>query len=538
MAADDSERPRPEPGDRVGARRMRWSFRLCVMTVLGFTTALWISDRYLRYDLAESQYIMSLTHYPESARAILRQVVKRDAETHEFPTPKYMAALAEREEADRVLPTYEKAYKLEPGDPALALRYGCRLFQAGRYGEARERFREASAGLWPTAPGAMPTASNPLPEYLEAVTLAPWDEKQDGERRSPPQDDAFGESLGLIAKTNATLPASGKTEGARAPRIVFPAPLWSDTLPRRGVWYSRLRRQNVDECCAPLYKYADFVFAQARHQIALRQATYWGPWLEAIQGMGERLAFAEDSGTIQATAGIRMQLAALELGDQLASDAPDASEHAKTTGEKAAALLKALRIVDDFEATRDDRIAADRARFLMPLRLCWQSVAALSAAFAFAYLLSRVLRVKRQAWSVPHPRWGKRTMAAGLLLWTLCLFRVSGVAFRLPGLSASMANAAAWAVLLAMILFGLAYPAMTLSASGKALDRKGYRIAYAALMRRYYGILLGAVPCIAALWAMLYRAAFALYPWQIELLVSGLEQEEIQVVRQALSLLQ
>jgi hypothetical protein len=65
-----------------------------------------------------------------------------------------------------------------------------------------------------------------------------------------------------------------------------------------------------------------------------------------------------------------------------------------------------------------------------------------------------------------------------------------------------------------------------------------YRIAYAALLRRYYGILCGVIPCMIAVGALLYRVTYSLYPWQLELLVTGLGRQEAQVVRHVLSLLQ
>ena len=229
-------------GDSAGARRVRHSFRLCVFACIAVAIMLWFSERYLRYELVESQYIAALTLEPESARAMLRQVVKRDAALRESPTPKYLAALAEREEADLVLPTYERACKADPNNPFTAMRYGCRLFMAERFAEAYAQFQRA---------GSLPP-DNAWAFYLEAAAL-PF--------LKPEAEVDLGESLAILAKANS----SG------AP-LMAPRPLWTSAMPERGLWYEKLRRHIADEFCAPLYRYVDLVMRQARHAIALRQA--------------------------------------------------------------------------------------------------------------------------------------------------------------------------------------------------------------------------------------------------------------------------
>lgn len=85
---------------------------------------MWFSEGYLRFSRLESQYRMALTLPMDSARAILRNVVKRD----KGQTPKYVEALAFIEESDVILTRYEEAYKLAPNNPYLLINYGCRLF--------------------------------------------------------------------------------------------------------------------------------------------------------------------------------------------------------------------------------------------------------------------------------------------------------------------------------------------------------------------------------------------------------------------------
>jgi tetratricopeptide (TPR) repeat protein len=292
--------------DVAGARRARRSFRFCVTASVLLAVMLWFSERYLRFELTESQYIAALTLPTESARAILRNVVKRDAAEHDSPAPKYLEALAEREEEDNVLPAYDKAYKLDPTDVFLVIRYGCALVRAGRYAEAQQRFREA--GLLPT--------ENALPKYLEAAAMA----------FSEPANGNLTASLALLAKAN-----TGDNP------VEFPMPLWSGELPARGVWYNKLRRRVADECCAPLYKYAELVLSQAKHQIGLRRVQYWDSWLSTLETMGQRLAVGNQIGAIQATAGIRIQLGAIEQREAIARIEPGGKDS------EAAAALPARR---------------------------------------------------------------------------------------------------------------------------------------------------------------------------------------------------
>src|SRR5690606_25914956 len=106
-----------------------------------------------------------------------------------------------REEEDRVLETYERAFAINPRNPSLAVRYGVRLFQEGHFAEARDRFHDAVVG----------GVENALPTYLEAAAVAAA-----GERR-----EALEEALAIVARVN----------GAGKP-VVFPQPLWVQDLPR------------------------------------------------------------------------------------------------------------------------------------------------------------------------------------------------------------------------------------------------------------------------------------------------------------------
>ena len=489
--------------DYAGARRMRRSFRFGVTACVLLTAMLWFSERYLRHERTESQYIAALTLEPQSARVFLRQAVKRDEEVRELPTPKYVAALAEREEDDLILPTYEKAYQLDPGNPSLALRYGCRLFKAGRYAEARERFR--SAGEKPYG--------NALATYLEAATL-PWTSDGDAD---------VGGSLALVARANS----SGN-------KVLPPEPLWSSALPKRGLWYARLSRQIVDECCAPLYQYTQLLAGQAQRQIALKQVQYWDSWLETLQDMGERLVKNETRSTLQAIAGIRIQLAAIEQREAAGKTAQGAA-HSHLI-ERRVKLLSALDLLTAFEDARDERIRAEKARYVLPLHLCWKSVGLVSLCYLLAFCISKFVAADPACWAAAHtgPGVGVLLTGCGLLLAVLCAITVLQRHAEFDALWLAALEVAWWAALGLMLLFGLAHgPSALPGQAGES--RRGARV---VMVRRYWGALDGALLCVFSLWMVCYRVAFSLYPWQIELLTTGLMNEEADVVIEVVSLFQ
>lgn len=544
-------------GDSTGARRTRHSFRLCVFACLAITFMLWFSERYLRYELVESQYIAALTLEPESARAMLRQVVKRDASLHESPTAKYLAALAEREETDLVLPTYENACKTDANNPFTAMRYGCRLFMAEQFMAAQSQFERADS---------LPPA-NAWPTYLEAASL-PF--------LKPEAEVVLGESLAIVAKAN----------GSGEPLLV-PRPLWTSAMPERGLWYDKLRRHISDEFCAPLYRYTDLVMRQARRAIALRQFQSWDSWLETLQTMGERLLAWSDltgehaesgGGSIQATAGIHIQIMTLDERQAIRTQQGAAAD--PRLDEKRQRLVAGLTQLNAFEDTRDRRIETDRRRFTMPLHACWKTLGILFAAYLAAYVLSWLMRVRRVSWTLPHSRLGVTAFAAGQSFLLLQLGFMA-ILERYPAPTALVLTVRVvwWAAIAALLAFGLLYPHLRLPAYAatathwheslrrrseideaflEASDAKtgpdasvpespesdtgtlraargARRIAYVAFMRRYYGVMVGLFVCTISVWAIGYRIATALYPWQLEVLVTGMGSEEAQVVHQVIT---
>lgn len=510
-------------GNKADARRMRRSFRLCVFVVVFFTVALWFAERYLAHDLAETQYVAGLTLAPESARSFLRSAVKHDTQKNQTPNVKYLQALAEREEKDLILPVYRQAHELDPTDPFLALRYGCQLFAAEEYSDAANMFRHTRNH----------PPKNALSGYLEAAAMA---------SAAPTSD--LSESIALVAKTNEN----------NAP-IIFPAPLWSQDLPERGYWYQKLQRQAAEECLQPINVYVDRVIDQAKARIAVKHIQSWDAWLQTLQTMGQRILESPSQGSIQAIVGIRIQLAAIELRQQI--HALEAGEPDTQLAERYQKLRAALKVLNDFEATRDPIIEAHKASYILPLKILLLTMIILVGCYLAATAIAAMARTGKTAWDLPHSKLGIGVIALANLAFLMLLTTMSGLQARLPsgltGLDPWLHNVQTvwWTLLAAMGVFGAWYPALRLPGVSAIIGRNGlstdagmhktakrrHRIAYCSFMRRYYGIACGLFVAVVATWVIGYRIFLMIYPWQIEILVTGLHAEEARAVTSALAML-
>jgi tetratricopeptide (TPR) repeat protein len=431
--------------------------------------------------------------------------------------------LAERAEEDQVLATYEAAYKLDPDNASVAIRYGCQLFLREQFKEARERFREA----------CVHDPKNGLPGYLEAAA-AQW---------ATPNNEDLAESLALVARTNN----SGET-------VVFPLPSWpAGILPQNGYWFAKLRREAVDESCALLYQYEDLVLARAERDFKQGQMQYWDSWLETLETMGQRVMSSPDNGSLQAIAGIQIQLRAIELRNRI-WELGTGSPKAELT-ERHWELRRGLETLNQFERSRDDLVAASRETYVLPLLLCFFSGLGLFAFYMLIYAAAKLAHVGRHSWTVPHTRLAKGVLVTGnaALLAVLCAVSLLQRKGELEGAWQEWAIYPWAAALLGMLLFGVFYPSLTLpgprrllDAAGNPEDTEGFlraarstrRVAGISLMRRYYGVLMGLFLCVVSCWGVLYRIGVSLYPWQVKLLATGLADREVDLVRQVLDMLQ
>ena len=527
-------------GDLIGARRARHAFRWTVACCVVLVLILWVSERFVRYEHAEMLYVAAITKPDEQARVFLRQAVAHDDENRDLPTPKYLHALAAREEDDAVLDTYQRAFQADPGNAALAVRYGCRLFFSGDARAAHARFREASDNA----------SNNALPAYLEAAVL-PWvEEDEDEENTDQKETDNLTQALALIARTNSS-----------SKQVDFPRPLWSADLPQSGAQYAHLCRRLVSECAGPFYRFTDHLIAQAQSEPARERARNWPSWLEHIERMGDRIAAgalpkgeSDDANpvagaAVQAYVGLYIKLAAIRQSEQIRKR--DLGRPDEERLKQQIKIEEALGELQDFENNRDKRIADDTRRYIFPNRLCAWTLAIFALCHLLGFLISKGVGARGPCSTIAHTRVGKSAMIAGaglffvLLLGITILQRVSNES---PGW-VPVIQTAWWIVVVVCIWFGPAYPILTLPSAREACPagpgghvdkqvlraaRKGRRAAWVALMRRFYGVQFGLTLSAVCLWVVVYRICVSLYPWQIRLLATGLAAEETELVRQVL----
>lgn len=516
-----------DSGDLAGARRSRHAFRLCVVATVFVTGMLYISERFLQYEETERQYLSALTLPRESARVFLKQAKKRDMETREKPTARYAQALAVREEEDVMLSAFSEAYEMDRSNSLFALRFGARLYVEGEAERAVQVFRRAQE--FPP--------ENAFAAYLEAASLA----------LSSTDEEVLDQAMVLVARTNN----SGHS-------VIYPRPLWFSGLPQDGLQYASLSRGIIQEFCgpdgAPLHYFPEQVVARVRERLENGQTKNARTWLRQIQVMGERLAdSAEPSGTLQAIRGIEIQLTAIGVLERLT---PASVEGAGTELlERRVKLDQALALLNTFEAGREQRIEEDRFEVFAPLRLYGWGGAVVFAAYLFAYLVYKLMRLRKSAWAVPHSLLGKGILCGGSALLYAVLMLLMLFQF-IPGSQAeyiSFAGTMWWGILGVLCVFGWMYPALTLLNVGEVsrrsgrveeiedtmpFARKAYRRAYVSLALRYYGILLGLFVCVACAWTITFRITSDLYPWQVQLLADGLLNDEAEAAKSALGSLE
>jgi tetratricopeptide (TPR) repeat protein len=518
-------------GDQVGARRARRAFRWAVLFCLTFTAMLWVAERHLRYDQAERLYLSALALPPESGRVMLRQAVLHDDRTRESPTPKYLQALAERELDGMVLPVYEEAHKLDPGNAALAIGYGCRRFHEAQAEEARELFHEAATN----AP------DNALPAYLEASTL-PW---------VNPDNRDLADSLAIIARTNSS----------SAKPVVYPRPLWSSDLPQGGHRHAELSRDLVLLCSEPLYRFTDHLVALAQEDISRHRLQYWDSWLGHIQTMGRRIAVSAEipegsvqppmpGGSAQAQVGLYIELKAVEQREHVAR-VKDGQVNEKLMAQRLA-LEGAIEQLRSFDEQSKVVSSSRRTGYTLPLRLGAKTLALFTGLYAIACILGRLVRARTTGRTVPHALTSRVVLLAGPLLMLLIL-TVCGLVQRLElaePTSLTWVTAVWWLAVLPYAAFGLVDAMIALPPVHEVCRpfshrddfndvlrraKKLRRAACATLIRRYYATAAGTTACVICLWSVGYRVLVSLYPWQIGLLTSGLSGEEAELVRRVLA---
>jgi len=221
--------------------------------------------------------------------------------------------------------------------------------------------------------------------------------------------------------------------------------------------------------------------------------------------------------------------------------------------ERGIKLDHALNELKSFEELRTRKTTDHRAIIALPLRLLAQSLGILILVYVLVTLLARLTDAGKRFWAVPHPSWarypliGMQAVFLALLLIISLMQRVENAD---PFFLENIGHL--WrAVLLIAVVFVLIYPALALPATGRICEavtpenpesvrsvvRRHRLMAYVSLMRRTYGLLAGGLMCVACCWMIGYRLAAAVYPTQMELLVTGLENDEWEIVQRVLEML-
>jgi len=504
--------------DYVRARRTRRSFRLLVAASVLLMATLWFSEGYLRYDRSETQYRMSLTLHPAQARPILRTVVRRETEEKKVPPALYLEALALVEEQDKILDTLAQAYQVNPRSASLALEYGCFLYFDGQYQEARERFREA--GVNP--PG------NTLSRYLEAAALAAT--------LDPGAD--LSDLVALLTRANV----SGDP-------VIFPEPLWHASLPTRGERYDRLQREIAERMSAPLLQCCNLISSRAQKSMEGGELLDWDSWLEKVQVMGARLMGnrpGDSKPTLgQIRTGLQIQHQALVLRaewSRLSGGVVDPEIN------KALLLVnEALTAVEQFEAGRKQVILDHRARALAPIRLILETGFLFLVLYTLSALMHMIGSGGKRLRAIPHLTLGKIVTLAGFVALLGMLVYMSAAHHLDKTVVPEAVLTSAWFLIVGiLILVGFAYPVIQARTGLKqgilslecapgtegpgSLSPRRYLGIYGCLLRRYMGVLLGGLLILLCIWCIAYRIATGIYPFQLELLTTGVEAEAAQLI--------
>lgn len=512
-----------EAGDRSGARRTRRAFRLCVVSVVVLTGMLWVAERFLRYDHAESLYLSALTLPRESSRVMLQQAIRTERQAGKPPAAKYLQVLAVREEEDVALDVFAEAMALDPDDSLFALRYGARLFRTDP-AKAAELFRTAGSQR----------PNNGLAAYLEAAAIA----------QAAGTEASIQEAMVIVARTN----------NGGAP-IVYPKPLWfaPSVLPQDGVRYAELSREIVREVTAPLYAFGQQVTRAAVKQVEDERLQNTKIWLEQLRVMGERLARdCEPRGVGQVNAGIFLQRLAVEKLRDIAS--MEGAELQEALVEYHVRLGEASDLLASFEESRQLRLEADREEYSRPLFTFELGLAVVFSAYLIVFVGYRVSMRRKTLWTLPHSTLANAVWASAFVL-LLAIAHLHTIFQSVAGDQNDIlraVNTVWWTALATVLLFGFFYPTLTLKrvdevcrATGRPEEmselipraRRAYRRAYSSYVMRYFGVWLGLYICLVCAWALSYRIITGLYPWQILLLSTGLLEEERAIATQAIALL-
>ncbi|MCX8064582.1 MAG: hypothetical protein N3G21_05345 [Candidatus Hydrogenedentes bacterium] len=252
--------------DLYSNNKFKTTYKRLALLALFFTLSLWFTDRYLRYNLIETKYRIAVSLEPESARPIMRSVVKElqkklDTSEYSLQYLQYIEFLASIEEGDEVLKLYESIYPFNNQNPEFLIRLGCREYLLGNYEKAKIYFSEAG-NLAPL---------NSLSNYLLLSANFKLSTYSD-----------FDALITTLIKENINNHS-----------LIFPEPFWHPSLPVYSYAYYLRKKETYERALSPIY---ELCYSVTNHLTDLGRDSNPYPSdkvktvLEGLYLMGEKIA--------------------------------------------------------------------------------------------------------------------------------------------------------------------------------------------------------------------------------------------------------
>ncbi len=531
-------------GDMARARRQRRAFHFIILATTFFAGAMLLSEEQLRHSAPENQYRNGLTMHENSGRVMLRQAV-RMLENDEKPIPLlYLQALAQREQEDMILETFERAFTMAPTDAMLNMRYGAHLFYFDQFSMARDRFADA----------ALHSPKNALPLYQQAAAIAV----------GVPDHSAIPAAFEIMRRVDPTVQS-----------ITFPPVLWSPNLPRDSKGYQHWVAVGADRQCAPLIALARRTLNNLELLVAEHSAETAAEYVALLEQMARQVYRAEDLNAGSATAALAIEIdclnARVDLAAQYDTLVPtDASV-------RLAKLRDAVTAVSTFNTSRDDLMNAQQRWLVLPMYRILEALFLISVLYVvvfWIYMIRKLLSGVEPAapsaialilllsipsilmaplaapiisllsisspWTLRTPTWVRVPLILGPVIMLVIMFWFTIVEPASVDVDGPLARAnAMWRILFLLVsLWAIITPYFWLPSVREvepdAEKRKPLRAlrrwAAAALSLRQLGFVAGLLIIAFSVWGVGTRLLSGTYPHKYELIVSGHLEQENQIL--------
>lgn len=496
-------------GEYVLWQRQKRAFRFLVLSIVILTISLWFSDRYLRFDLPETKYRIALTLEKESARPIMRNVIKEYESKgmniqEDSRYIQYLEFLAFVEEGDEILKNYEKLSALNPSNQSLFINYGSRLYLAGEYDKARDQFRKASQ---------LPP-HNAFPYYLESATII---------AQNDINDDQMNKCLSLLARTNRSdLP------------VIIPTPFWHHTLPENTYAYYVIKKKCSDICLFPIYRFYGDSLSYFQNNFQNNQYSnhkeYLRVLLEELYTMGERLIpqgskFSTYPAVFIAPLSLRIRKDVLntylKFKDSINSTKLE-NEVAKGEIEKINNLLNKFITLEERRNNEFEKSKSIRIRNLMNILLGFFELLVLYIIFKVCSLC--FLGIEKQKQYVKLTK----DLSIFIVIWSVIIY-LFVIYITIKNVDTSQQEVVTLAFYLFLIL-------PILYSIVKLFLNSAYQHNKLISIERTLGISIGVYLIIVCLWFITFRMICHSYPYQLNLIQDKFFYEEAKLMEELLSL--